>query len=73
MHMAKRCKEMNPVRVWCYKAESFMGRCRKLGISSNKASGNGLGMKTCNLILNKYSVGMHMAMQDLDMFKWGVM
>ena len=64
---------MNPMLVWCYNAESFMGRCRKLGISSNKASGNGRGMKTCNLAIRKYVVGMHMAMEDIDMFIWGIM
>ena len=31
-----------------------MGVCRTLGLASAKASGNGLGHKTCNLVMKRY-------------------
>ena len=45
-----------------------MGVCRALGLASAKASGNGLGHKTCNLVMKRYETGMHVALQDLDMY-----
>ena len=68
MHSAIMCKQVNPRLVWCFNSESFMGVCRTLGLASAKASGNGLGHKTCNLVMKRYETGMHVALQDLDMY-----
>ena len=54
MHSAIMCKQVNPRIVWCFNSESFMGVCRALGLASAKASGNGLGHKTCNLVMKRY-------------------
>ena len=68
MHSALLCKEVNPRLVWCFNSESFMGVCRDLGLASAKASGNGLGHKSCNLAIKRYETAMHVTMENLDMY-----
>ena len=73
MPSALLCKQMNPRVVWCFSSESYMGMCRKLALASNTASGNGLGVKSCNLVIERYEGAMHITMENLDMYFWGVM
>ena len=66
MHAAILCKELNPRVAWCFSAESFMGVCRRLALKSN-LSHQGT-VPSCNLLMQKYCVGMYLAMRDPDMF-----
>lgn len=65
MHCAMKCKELNPRVGWCFSAESFMGVCRRLALKSNASNRQ---IPHCNLLTAKYSVGIHLAMGDPNMF-----
>jgi hypothetical protein len=66
MEAALLCKELNPRVAWCFAAESFMGVCRLLALKSNKSHQG--EVPSCNLLMQKYCVGMFRAMEDPDMF-----
>ena len=73
MHCAILCKQLNPRVAWCFAAEAFMGVCRRLALSCSRS--NSRHHKTvphCNLLMMKYSAGMHLAMSDLRMFFWAM-
>ena len=73
MHSAVLCKEMNPRVVWCFSSESYIGSCRKLALASSKGSGNGLGYKSCNLVVRRYGGAMHLTLENLELYIWGKM
>ena len=70
MHAAMLCRSLNPRMCWCFSSESYMGKCRCLALACNKASGNGGGAKSCNLIVRRYLVAMHLTMQNPDVWLW---
>jgi hypothetical protein len=70
MHAALLSRFMNPARVWCFNSEAYMGKCRILGEACNKASGNGLGVATCNYIIRRYLHAMHLTMTHTDIWLW---
>ena len=72
MEAARMCKELNPRVGWCFSAETFMGVCRKLILSSNQGYKDKCGVSTCNLTMRKYALGMHFVMEDVEFFLWGV-
>ena len=73
MHAALLCKQLNPRVAWCFSPESFMGVCRKLIQYSNQGYKGNAGVATCNLVMKKYALGIHFAMDDPDFFFWGIL